>query len=149
MPQELVCIYWNNPFVWTPHPDPIVFSVGTTDITPPCQMNGDASIGRWDAPGGFAHGGRSPQNCRHELIVAGANGGGLNGVTWWDAVMNWPALLVFTELGDADVNLQFTFILRSIGSVDETIFSFYDGSKGLRSLAGTAQQPSLRKLFHM
>ena len=70
-------------------------------------------------------------------------------MTWLDAVMSWPVLLVFTELGDADVNLQFTLGLRKAGSVDETIFSFYDGSKGLRSLASTAQQSSLRKLFHM
>jgi len=63
--------------------------------------------------------------------------------------MNWPTLLAFTVLGDADINLEFTIGLRLAGSVDQTIFSFYDGSQGLRSLAGAAKQPSLRTLFRM
>jgi hypothetical protein len=50
---------------------------------------------------------------------------------------------------DDQTNLEFTFGLRQQGSVSQSIRSFYDGKKGLRSLASTAGQSSLRKLFHL
>ncbi len=139
--QELAYIQWDNPFVWANDTQPIFFSVSTSDVTPPC----DADKGVWDFPGS----GLSSRNCRHELFGAEIIGAQQGGITWWDAVMSWPVLLVFTVTGDMDVNLEFTVVLRQLGSVDETIFSFYDGSKGLRSLARTAGQSSLKKLFHM
>jgi hypothetical protein len=140
-PQELIYIHWDNPFVWSSDTKPIDFMVSTSDVVPPCNSD----IGKWSFPGS----GVSPWGCRHELFGAGVSGGGLQGVTWWDAVMNWPVLLAFTILGDADVNLEFIIGLRLAGSVDQTIFSFYDGSQGLLSLASTAKQPSLRTLFRM
>jgi hypothetical protein len=137
-----VYIYWDNPFIWGSSTKPIDFTVSTSDVTPPC----DGEKGIWDGTGGRS----STQNCRHELFGAGASGvAGLQGITWWDAVMNWPVLLAFTVIGEGDINLEFTIGLRQEGSVDETIFSFYPGSKGLRSLASTAGQFSLRKLFHL
>lgn len=140
--QELVYIHWDNPFVWDDGTKPIDFSISTSDISPPCNKD----KGVW----GFPAGGRSSsQSCRHELFGAGVSGPGQQGITWWDAVVNWPVLLAFTILGDMDVNLEFVIGLRRERSVEETIFSFYDGSKGLRSLAKTAGQSSLRKLFRM
>jgi hypothetical protein len=140
-PEELIYIHWDNPFVWVGSTNPIDFSVGTSDITPPCNSD----IGVRGFPGTQV----SPPGCRHELFGAGASGGGLQGVTWWDALMNWPALLAFTILGDADVNLEFVIGLRLAGSVDQTIFSFYDGTQGLRSLVRASKQASLRALFRM
>jgi hypothetical protein len=83
-----------------------------------------------------------------ELFPAGVGGTPQGGITWWDALVNWPFQLGLTVVGAMDVNLEFTFGLRLRGSVDQTIFSFYDGSKGLRSLASAAKVSSLRKLFH-
>jgi hypothetical protein len=139
--QELVYVHWDNPFVWSSGTVPIDFTVSTSDIPPPC--NSDKGV--W----GFPPGGLSSSMCRHELFGAGASGAGLQGVTWWDALVNWPVLLAFTVLGDADVNLEFTVGLRLLGSVDETIFSFYDGSKGLRTVAAAAKVSRLRTLFRM
>jgi hypothetical protein len=140
-PQELVYIHWDNPFVWN-NTNPIDFTVSYSDVTPPC----DADKGVWTFP---SHGEGSSPNCRHELFGAGVSGGNQGGVTWWDAVANWPALLVFTVVGDMDENLEFIIGLRQVGSVDQTIFSFYEGSKGLRALANTAKISTLRRLFRM
>jgi hypothetical protein len=140
--QQLVYIHWDNPFIWDSGTKPIDFTVSTSDVTPPC--NSDKGV--W----GAFHGGRSSQqSCRHELFGAGVSGAGVQGITWWDAIFNWPYLLAFTIVGDMDVNLEFVLGLRQEGSVNETIFSFYDGTKGLRSLASAAKVSSLRKLFRM
>ncbi len=124
-PQELVYIHWNNPYIWAEDTKPIDWKVSTSD-------------------GG-------PDTCPHELFGYSASGGGppWQGVTWWDLAVNWWALLGLSALGQNDLNLEFIIGLRQQDSIRQTIFSFYDGSKGLRSLASTAKQPSLRKLFHM
>jgi hypothetical protein len=57
--------------------------------------------------------------------------------------------MLLTFAGDMDINLEFTIGLRQMGSVDETIYSFYDGTKGLRALVTQAGQSSLRKLFQI
>jgi hypothetical protein len=95
---ELIYIHWDNPFVWGSGTNPIDFSVTTTDVTPPC----DSDKGRWDIPGGFPHGGTNPDFCTHELFGISASGGGPQ-----DIVVNWPALLGLTILGQADINLTF------------------------------------------
>ena len=144
---ELVYIHWNNPFVWSPDTKPtdlIDYQCVTSDVKPPCK----ADQGVWSFPGS----GIPPSDCRHELFMAGVVANGNHSVTWWDVVMNWPIVEVLYGLGqggDFDINLEFTIGLRLAGSVDQTIFSLYDGSKGLRSLANTAGQSSLRKLFRM
>jgi hypothetical protein len=142
--KELVFIHWNNPFVWdsgtTPMPE---WTVTTSDVPTPCDAEGGGST--------FSEltGGRSPsQACRHELFGASASGGDQGGITWWDVVVNWPALLGLTLAGQMDINLEFTLGLRQEGSVEQTIFSFHDGRAGLRSLATAAGKSSLRQLFH-
>lgn len=143
-PQELVYIHWDNPFVWDNNTTPLDFAVSTNDITPHC----DQDKGSWGTSGGFQNP-PAPQNCAHELFLYSASGGGPQNITWWDVAVNWPALLALILLGQADIHLTFVIGLRAKGSTDESIFSFYDGSKGLRALANAAGQSSLRKLFHM
>ncbi len=140
---ELVYIYWDNPFVPNHDTKPIKFQVGTSDVTPPCGADG-ATSGTFPPVGGT-----TPRGCRHELFMAGMSGAGISNVTWWDAIVNWPALLGLTVLGEADINLQFTLGLRAVGSVGQTIRSLYDGRQGLRSLARTAGRSSFRALFNM
>jgi hypothetical protein len=119
---EVVNIHWDNPFVWQ-NTIPIDYTVTGHDL-------------------------RS-QTCCHELFPAGLKeGGSMLGETWADYLFNWPAVLGLILLTD-DINLEFTLGLRQLGSVDGTIFSFYDGSKGLRALANTVGQSSLRKLLHL
>jgi hypothetical protein len=141
---ELVYIHWDNPFVWGPHTKPIPdHTVGTSDVTTPCDDGGTTS-------GTFPPvGGTTPQGCRHELFMAGMSGAGISNVTWWDVIVNWPALLGLIVTGEADVNLQLTLGLRAVGSVGQTIRSLYDGRQGLRSLARTAGRSSFRALFNM
>ncbi|HEY5242605.1 MAG TPA: hypothetical protein VIJ22_14095 [Polyangiaceae bacterium] len=142
---ELVYIHWDNPFIYGPDQGNhlIDFGVSTGDVTAPCN----ASHAVWTA--GSADGTVSAsQTCRHELFVANVSGSGVQGVSWWDFVVNWPALLALTAVGQGDIDLQFTLGLRQLGSVDETIFTLYDGSQGLRALVNQANQPSLRKLFN-
>jgi hypothetical protein len=144
--QQLVYIHWDNPFVWSGHTNPIDFQVSNSDIKPPC----DSDKGVWGVPGGFSPGGVNQiQACQYELFPAGASGSGISNVTWWDVLVNWPVLLGLTVLGQADINLEFIVGLRQKGSVDQTIFSLYDGKKGLRAITDAANQPSLRKLFRM
>jgi hypothetical protein len=140
---ELVFIHWDNPFIWSPHLEPVQKSVGTVDVPPPCDDDGSGS-------GTFPPvAGTNPPGCRHELFVAGIAGSGISNVTWWDAIVNWPALLGLTVLGEADVNLQFTLGLRAVGSVGQTIRTLYDGHQGLRPLAQTAGRLNFRALFNM
>lgn len=117
---ELVYIHWDNPFLWSSDQANhlIDYQVVTTDVKPPCN----ADQGVWTNPsGGAGSGGLSSQRCRHEIFPAGVNGAGLQGVSWWDALMNWPALLGLTLFREADIHLEFTLGLRKLGSVDETI----------------------------
>jgi hypothetical protein len=141
---ELVYIHWDNPFVWGPHTKPVPdHTVTTSDVTTPCDDGGTTS-------GTFPPvAGTTPQGCRHELFIAGVSGAGISNVTWWDVIVNWPALVGLTVLGAADVNLQVTLGLRAVGSVGQTIRSLYDGRQGLRSLARTAGRSSFRALFNM
>ncbi len=141
---EEVYIHWDNPFVYASDQAKhlIDFQVSTADITAPCK----ASQSTWNAGSGDGAVSASP-TCRHELFVGGMNGTGIQGISWWDVVVNWPVLLALTAFGDGDIDLQFTLGLRMLGSVDGTIFSLYDGTQGLRALVNQANQPSLRKLF--
>ncbi len=68
----------------------------------------------------------------------------------FDVVLGWPELIATRVIDlETDVNLDFTMILRSIGSIGQSIGQVYDGAKGLRALATQQGQPSLRKLFAM
>jgi hypothetical protein len=144
---ELVFIYWDNPFVWASSTRAIDFSVTTADVTPPC----DEDRGRWDAGGSvFPHGGINPPSCTHDLIGVSAGGHPQSGITWWDALVSWPALLGLTVLGQMDINLEFTLALRTRDSLVETIQATPCVSVGtLRQISERARQPSLRTLFHM
>ncbi|MGH6813365.1 MAG: hypothetical protein ACREDM_13855 [Methylocella sp.] len=146
---ELVFIYWDNPFIWSFTGTPtntFDHSVTTTDVTPVC----DADKGQWDIPGGFPHGGTNPPSCTHELIGISQVGNGIQGITWWDVVVNWPALLGLTVLGAADINLEFTIALRLKGSVGQTVFPTpCVGPQDIRAISQALKQPSLRALFHM
>jgi hypothetical protein len=142
-PQELVFIHWDNPFVWPSSPDldtfPLERSVGISDVTPSC----DADKGIWtEAPEDAI-----PKGCSsHELFLAEMSPSAGNPITLWGGIWDtiiWPAVAALTE-----INLEFTVGLRAAGSVDQTIYSFHDGTKGLRSLANAARQPSLRKLLN-
>jgi len=143
---ELAFIYWDNPFIWDTHTSAIEFFVTTTDVTPVC----DADKGKWDTPGGFPHGGTNPASCTHELFGVSSSGNGIQGITWWDVAVNWPALLGLTVLGQADINLEFTLGLRLKGSIRQTVLPTpCVGPQDIRALAQALRQPSLRKLFHM
>jgi hypothetical protein len=143
---ELVFVYWDNPFVWDSGTQAIRLSVTTTDVTPAC----DADKGQWDSPGGFPHGGINPPSCTHELFGISSKGNGIEGITWWDVAVNWPALLGLTILGQADINLEFTVGLRLKGSVRQSILpTDCVSAQDILALAQSLKQPSLRALFHM
>jgi hypothetical protein len=141
---ELVYIHWTNPFIWNPNtnfPEDILnYNIWTSDVDPHCDK---------DRKGIFwGDGGQSSRGCRHELFPAGVSGPGLS-ITWADAVFSWPVIGLLTLIGDQDIHLEFTLGLRALGSVDQTIIQFYDGTKGLRSLANAVGEPSVRKLFKL
>jgi hypothetical protein len=96
-------------------------------------------IGVWNFP--------SNATPSHELFMAEISGGGLGGITWWDVLVNWPALSLLTLAGQADINIEFKIGLRQKGSVGQTIPCFV-GGKSLRFLSNTAEQSSLRSLLH-
>ncbi len=144
---EEAYIYWDNPFVWDNNTNPYYSDVRTTDVTPTC----DADVGSGGSGFSGVSGSGTPS---HELFLAGATGGGLDPAFRDPVVMLlWPpqdiGFLIATVTGQADINLGFTFGLRTKGSVGETIHHFYDGSKGLRALVNQSGQHSLRKLFRL
>jgi hypothetical protein len=136
---ELVFIHWNNPFVWRDATNPLEYWVTTTDV------------GQHDWPGGDRHdAGTNPPICTHEVFGIYSKANGIGGITWWDAVVNWPAILGLTALGEMDINLEFTIGLRLKGSVAQTVLATpCVGPQDIRTLSRTLGQPSLRKLFHM
>jgi len=144
--RELIYIHWDNPFIWDGDTKPIddpSSMVRTSDFSPPCDDDGGEG-----STFGFQPGGKSSSRvCRHEVFGATA-GGGNRGITWWDVAVNWPFLLGFTIIGDLDINLEVTLGLRQAGSISQTIKTFHDGSKGLRSLSTAAGISSLKTLFH-
>lgn len=129
--KERVHTYWDNPMVW---------KGGTTAI--------DHNIARWEeelsAPTVYT------KSCKHEDFDAGSKGHAFS-VDWFGAyIIPGPIPLgLLTAVGGADNNLEFTIGLRKVGSVKETLLSFYDGRKGLLSLARRAKQQSLKTLFHL
>jgi hypothetical protein len=139
---ELAYIHWDNPMIWSPDTelkDVVDFRVTGEDVAPPCKI-GDG-IGGWSFP---SHG-----KPTHELFMFGVSGSGIGGITWWDVVVNWPVLVLFTVVGAGmDINLEFKVGLRTKGSVGQTMSCLDDGQKGLRFLATTAGQSSARKLFN-
>jgi hypothetical protein len=152
LPEEIF-VYWDNPFVWDTKwqlKDRISFQVSTSDVTGPCSA--DKAI--WT---GGSNGISSP-NCRHEMFLSGASlpqDTGLDDP--FNLLFNWPMLLGLTWTshfdshsdGGGGLPLEFTIGLRLLGSVEETIFSVYDGSKGLRALTVLGKQPSLRTLLNL
>jgi hypothetical protein len=145
---QLVYIHWNNPFVWDKNTTPFDFEVSNTDITPPC---GDTGKAVW----GVTSPGRNQiQDCQNELFPAGVVGSGPTGIDgidigWYTALSLWDKLPQLLLINQESINLEFTLGLRQKGSVDQTIFSFYDGKGGLRAITDAAKQPSFRKLFRM
>jgi hypothetical protein len=147
---ELVYIHWDNPFVWGKSTQPFDSSVTTTDVPPPCDVDKFGGVLDTGFSSVFTGSGTS-QNCRHELfpgqIKVQSFSAGLGDLIFGLAV---PVILLNNILGtgDADIKYEITLGLRQQGSVDQTIFSFHDGSLGLRPLA-TAGQSSVRTLLHM
>jgi len=139
---QLLWIAWDNPFAWD-NTTPIYAHVYDVDVTVPCGNN---AIWSFPRPGSSA-----AQICNCETFMAGVNSNDpfIRSVDWNLAIITWPVLEGLTFLGAGDINLEFTIALRQVGSVDQTIASFYDGSKGFRSLTTRAGQSSLRKLFHL
>jgi hypothetical protein len=152
---ELVYVHWDNPYVWAGGTNPCEFSVTTNDKPPkslPC--NSDQAVWSGGTFGGVA------TAATNEIFIAAASDGqghsfdfgtGPVGEAWdFAAAVIWPPVwVVFIQDLQNDINLDITLGLRAVGSVDQTIFAFYDGRKGLRALARTAGQPSLKKLFSL
>jgi hypothetical protein len=137
--KELVYIHWDNPLIWDNDTKPLDFAVVPYDVTPPCDQNMPgytlSTPGEFNTP--FTGSGRS-QNCRHDLFVAELNFDGPIVYHWYDLVpIGWLDLILNYALatGATDIKISATLALRQTGSVLETIFSFYDGKLGLRSLA--------------
>ena len=151
-PPELVYIHWDNPYVWSPNTLPMDHQqVSTNDVRPPCN----ADQGAWD--NGSFGGVPVTVPAMHELFIAG---GSNNGVAWdwgtgpvgtgFDFALVLPAVIILgIQALQGDINIEIILGLRAKGSVDQTIYHFYDGTKGLAALAKSAGQPSLRKLFSL
>jgi len=155
---ELVYIHWDNPFVWDKGTTPIDYQVVTTSVTPYCDR-GPFYDG---IPIGFDDT-RAPKPvirpAWHELFIAGisSNGKGVSfgppgstSADWtegWSIALNWPTVITAAIIQVLeDVNVKLTLGLRHKGSVDQTIYSFYDGAQGLKAWTSKAGQPSLKKL---
>jgi len=146
--RELVYIHWDNPYVWSNGTNPSDQQVSTNDVSPPCNKGKSP----WDG-GTF---GNQPLPATHELFIAGGSSNG-EGFDWgtgpvgqvFDVLLVWPALVIggLAQL-EGDINIEIILGLRAVGSVSQTIFSFYDGTQGLSALAKQAGQQSLRKLFN-
>ncbi|MGH6795661.1 MAG: hypothetical protein ACREDD_10580 [Methylocella sp.] len=139
---ELVWIYWDNPFVWADDTKAFDGGVQTTDWTPYCKPDDDSW--KWDTPGGFPHGGTNPPECTHVIFIINQTGNGIQGLSWWDFAVNWPALLGLTVLGQADIHLQITLGLGLKGSVRQMF-----GTQDILAIARQKQQKSLRALMHL
>jgi hypothetical protein len=154
---ELVYIYWNNPFFWDSawrdewKKDPknvskqiINSEVSTADVEARCD--GDEVL--WDTD--FPHGGNSSPNCRHQIFNVKLSEKHIGASPEWAYVVFMPLeFLGMLMLGEHDINLEWTIGLRDLGSVEQSIHSFHDGSKGLRTLIRKHNQSSLRKFFQM
>jgi hypothetical protein len=139
---ELVWIYRDNPFVWAGDTKAFDGGVQTTDWTPYCKPDDDSW--KWDTPGGFPHGGTNPPECTHVIFIINQSGNGIQGLSWWDFVVNWPALLRETVLGQADINLQITLGLGLKSSVRQ-MFETED----ILAIAQAKRQQSLRAIMHL
>jgi hypothetical protein len=154
---DLLWIYWDNPYIWSGSTNPIQGRTNNADIPSPNSYcdNGDPWPGG-GAGSGFATAMPGPTTVTEVFMVSGPGDAadqyainfGNTPAEVWDWVVAWPLIL---SLGFIDaesyIDLQFTLGLRQKGSVEQSIRHFYDGSKGLRALAVSANQPSLRKLF--
>src|ERR1700722_12368213 len=149
---ELVWIHWDNPYVWSSRTNPIDFKTSLSDVSVPC---GSSSGWPPSSPGTFSN--IVPgTKLATQLFGVSSSGSGPPAWDWgssgagpvFDVIVDWQGLLV-QGLIDAehDINLTFTLGLRQIGSVNQSIRHFYDGSKGLRALSVKAQQPSLKKVM--
>ena len=155
---EVVYIHWDNPFIPGSDTKPIEAQVSTSPIDHlPCEEEKGGGSSFAVLQGGTS----SDQNCRHELVLAGAWGPDEVGLkpewkNWWVAI-SFPVVALAVGLtlfgatidGELDINLGFILELRQVGSVDQTLHSLYDGRKGLRALASEAGKSSLRQLFNM
>jgi hypothetical protein len=143
--EALAYIHWVNPFIWSDSTTPIDFTVGLSDVTPPC----DQDTGSQFPPG------VGGSLFTYELFGAGisVNGQQLAHADWMLTLFEWPFIiginLINTIIGQADIDIEITLGLRQHGSVRQTINSFYDGRKGLRFLATDVQVTSVRNLFKM
>jgi hypothetical protein len=160
---ELVFIYWNLPYFlmdMNSKIDPIYTQTDVTDIYvdtqhPPISSfctTGPPRVWPNDPPGGFGNTitpGNGPPTTHLFWVDTDATNPpyydpGSGGALLWNVIFAWPVILGGLS---GDINLSFAVGLATNGSIGQRIRKFYDGDKGLRALAVTAHQPSVRKLF--
>lgn len=151
---ELVYIHWDNPYAWSSGTVPIDFQTSVSDVSPPC---GSGNSWPTSNPGTFSGGGGVPGSAPvTQLFGVSSSGTNPPSFDWgssgagpaWDVTFGWPVIVIQGLIdAESDINLQFTLGLRQIGSVEQSIRHFYDGSKGLRALCTQSNQASLKKLF--
>jgi hypothetical protein len=157
---DLLWIYWDNPRVWGDSTTPIQYKTNNADIPSPNSYcdNGSPWPGG-GAGGGFAFAIPGPTIATEVFQVSNTSPsdgqyiidtGDSTGAQVWNWFAGWPLILTEGLIAlDDNIDLQFAFGLRQNGSVEQSIRHFYDGNKGLRALAVSAKQPSLRKLFNL
>jgi hypothetical protein len=160
---ELVFIYWNNPYFEQdlkspPAPITIITSVSDVDTntqghtnSPYCSTGTPSVWPNPVPPAVYANitPGPAPATQLTLVTTAGTNPPSYNvdtGDVVFEGIFVWTVILA-PLLGD--VNLSFTLCLATKNSVDQHIRNFYDGKKGLLALAAASHQPSLRKLLGM
>jgi hypothetical protein len=92
-----------------------------------------------------------------DLVPVSSTGSGFPQAPGWgtsepgqvfDIAFGWP---VFAEMAlvdlETDVNFVFTFVLRDLGSVAQSVNQIYNAKSGLRALTVQNHQTSLRKLL--
>lgn len=92
------------------------------------------------------------RSCQHELILVAEAGipEAATGVVWYTLWWQFPGILISSALGEREeINLEFTYEIRTKGSIKESLLQVYDGRKGLLSLAKVAKQPSLKTVFKL
>lgn len=150
-PPEVVYIHWDNPYVWAGGTTPSDQQVSKNDVTPPCNKG----HGAWsnESFGGV------PVTVAPttQVFIMGISSNN-QALSWgtgpigegFTIALAWPGLvLVGLAALQQDINIQITLGLRQCGSVVQSICGFYLGANGLKTLASSVKQPSLRKLFSL
>jgi hypothetical protein len=175
---NLLYIYWNNPYAWSTsaQSDYLDFCVAQSEGSfsggpyanlpngAPCQQQSatwpagstgsttpGGLTGNFGVPAGLPI---SDVDVACQLVPASMSGsspGPLGNLLPGEWDWSWNILgaaVINLTLGETDVNLVYTFVLRqNLGSVAQSVGQIYDAKKGLRALAAQSKKPSLRQLF--